>query len=53
MARKIIAGNWKMNLSQKEGEELVQASNAYVKAKPLAHVEVVIAPPFLQIKDAV
>tara|TARA_R110001592_G_scaffold268269_2_gene534482 strand:+ start:7496 stop:8269 length:774 start_codon:yes stop_codon:yes gene_type:complete len=53
MARKVIAGNWKMNLSQKEGEELVKASNAFVEANPLAHVEVVIAPPFLQLQQAV
>jgi len=53
MARKIIAGNWKMNLSPKEGEELVKASNAYVESHALAHIEVVIAPPFIQLKDAV
>jgi triosephosphate isomerase len=53
MARKIIAGNWKMNLTLKEGEELIKASNAFAEANSIAHVEVVIAPPFLQLRDAV
>lgn len=42
-----------MNLSIKEGEDLVKASNAYAASNPLKHIEVVIAPPFVHLREAV
>ncbi|MCG9894088.1 MAG: triose-phosphate isomerase, partial [Fimbriimonadaceae bacterium] len=48
MARtKLIAGNWKMNLSSTEGAALVQSVVEHVEARP--DVDVLICPPFLSI----
>lgn len=44
MRKKIIAGNWKMNLSYTEGEELLK--NLLNKIADNQSAEVVIAPPF-------
>lgn len=38
-----------MNLNLKEGAELVKATNEYLNAKPLQHIDVVVAPPALQL----
>lgn len=48
MRRKIVAGNWKMNLTLQEGKDLV---TAIVAALPPinAQRQVVIAPPFIHI----
>jgi triosephosphate isomerase len=46
MRKKIIAGNWKMNLSIAEGSQLVNEITATLSALP-DHKEVVFAPPFL------
>jgi len=48
MRKKIVAGNWKMNLNLTEGAELV---NDIFKALPALKepVEVVIAPPYLHL----
>ena len=47
MRKKIIAGNWKMNLTIAEGKQLVQDVINGIQALP-HHKEVVFAPPFLQ-----
>lgn len=47
MRKKIIAGNWKMNLTIAEGKQLVQDVINGLQALP-HHKEVVFAPPFLQ-----
>ena len=48
MRKKIVAGNWKMNLSLTEGAELV---NEIFNGLPVLkeNIRVVIAPPFLHI----
>lgn len=52
MARKIIAGNWKMNHNLEEGSQLVESIHRFYNKKDPQHVEVVIAPPYLQIPQA-
>ncbi len=52
MARKIVAGNWKMNHNLKEGLEVVQALEAYLLKIAPKNVETVIAPPFIHIAQA-
>lgn len=49
MARKIIAGNWKMNHTFKEGTKLIEALHRFYNSENPQHVEVVIAPPFIHI----
>jgi triosephosphate isomerase (TIM) len=44
---KLVAGNWKMNLSSTEGGALVETLAQHVEAKP--DVDVVVCPPFLSI----
>lgn len=53
MARKIVAGNWKMNLHLKEGQALVQATNEYLNQNPVEHIDVIIAPPAYQLCQSV
>lgn len=49
MARKIIAGNWKMNLHLAEGAALVKAANDYLNANQVNHIDVIVAPPAYQL----
>jgi len=52
MRRKIIAGNWKMNTSLKEGTALAQELNTLVIEKKLKKdTQVVIAPPFTHLTE--
>ncbi len=44
---KLIAGNWKMNLTSAEGGALVESISTHVEANP--NVDVVVCPPFLSI----
>lgn len=53
MARKIVAGNWKMNLHLTEGQALVKATNDYLNQNPVEHVDVIIAPPAYQLSQSV
>lgn len=48
MRKKIVAGNWKMNLSLEEGRQLVQEVLAGLPALSADH-QVVFAPPFLHL----
>ncbi len=52
MARKIIAGNWKMNLLHKDAVELVKKISEYCENTELHGVEVVVAPTFLDLAEA-
>lgn len=52
MRRKIVAGNWKMNLSLQEGEALVADITASLPAIS-EYRRVVIAPPFLHLPQTV
>lgn len=48
MRKKIVAGNWKMNMTQASGRELYQS---IAKAEVPAGTEVIIIPPFVYISD--
>lgn len=52
MARKIVAGNWKMNLLPQEGLELIYQVNDYCSDNQLKGVEVILAPPMLYLSQA-
>lgn len=49
MRRKIVAGNWKMNLTKNEGLLLVEG---VVNGNRASDVDVILAPPFPFISDA-
>ena len=46
MRKKIVAGNWKMNLGLPEGEALITAILSQLKDVPLK-AEVIVAPSFI------
>jgi triosephosphate isomerase len=50
MRRKIVAGNWKMNTSLKDGLELAAAVNT-MALKKTSDAVVIIAPPFTHLAD--
>jgi len=50
MRKKIVAGNWKMNKTLKEGMELASAVEQLASQQP-SDVEVIIAPPFIHLSD--
>jgi len=45
--RPLVIGNWKMNLDYVEGLHLVQQLGVLMKNRPVEHVEVVVAAPFV------
>lgn len=52
MARKIIAGNWKMNLLHDKAIELVKQVSDYCEKMEVHGVEVVLAPTFIDLAKA-
>jgi triosephosphate isomerase len=48
--RPLMAGNWKMNLNHREANLLVQKLGASLTEQQLADVEVVVLPPFVDIR---
>jgi triosephosphate isomerase (TIM) len=50
MRQKIVAGNWKMNTSLKEGLELAAAVNS-LAANKTSDAVVIVAPPFTHLAD--
>lgn len=52
MRKKIVAGNWKMNLNLEEGNKLIAAILSKLPALDEQH-QVVIAPPFIHIAQAI
>lgn len=48
MRKKIVAGNWKMNLSLEEGISLVNEINTQLKP---SEVEVIVIPPFIHLNS--
>ena len=46
MSRKLVAGNWKMNLSLTEGITLAKEVEAQLLANPTGNVQVVLGVPF-------
>jgi len=51
MRKNIVAGNWKMNKSLKEGVQLAKDVNAAVEDTGALNCDVVIAPPFLHLTE--
>ena len=49
--RKLIAGNWKMNLLKAEGEALVRALGASLASEPKPACDVLVCPPFTLLGD--
>jgi len=49
MRKKIVAGNWKMNMNLSEGLDFARSVNEYFKSKPSAAAEVVLCPPFIHL----
>jgi triosephosphate isomerase (TIM) len=48
MRRKIVAGNWKMNMDLSEGLKFAESLNAYFKSKPVK-AGVILCTPFIHL----
>ncbi|MFZ1063578.1 MAG: triose-phosphate isomerase [Acidimicrobiales bacterium] len=51
MKKPLVVGNWKMNLDYVEALHLGQQIGVMLKNKPLEHVDVVLAPPFVDLRS--
>ncbi|HTT59181.1 MAG TPA: triose-phosphate isomerase, partial [Acidimicrobiales bacterium] len=51
VARPLVVGNWKMNLDFVEGLHLVQQLGVLIKNRPIEHTDVVVAPPFVDLRS--
>lgn len=51
MARATVIGNWKMNLDYVEAIHLVQQLGVLLRANPTTNTDVVVAPPFVDIRS--
>lgn len=51
MNRPLVIGNWKMNLDYVEAVHLIQQLGVVLKNKPLEHVDLVVVPPFVDIRS--
>jgi triosephosphate isomerase len=49
MRKKIVAGNWKMNMNLSEGLTLARSINKYYQANPLQRAEAVLCTPFIHL----
>src|SRR5665213_1733105 len=48
--RPLVIGNWKMNLDFVESLHLVQQIGVLLKNRPVEHTDVVVAPPFVDLR---
>ena len=48
--RPLVVGNWKMNLDFVEGLHLVQQLGLLMKNRPVEHTDVVVVPPFVDLR---
>ena len=53
MARKIVAGNWKMNKTVNEGVQLVEELKNELSKVDANDVTVVVSPPYVNLSEAV
>ncbi|OZA57747.1 MAG: hypothetical protein B7X75_05375, partial [Sphingobacteriales bacterium 39-40-5] len=53
MRKKIVAGNWKMNMGLKEGIALFSEISELVKAEVKGDQGVIVCPPFIHISSLV
>ena len=51
MKKPLVVGNWKMNLDYVEALHLVQQVGVMLKNKPVEHVDVVLVPPFVDLRS--
>jgi triosephosphate isomerase len=51
MKKPLVIGNWKMNLDYVEALHLGQQIGVLLKNKPADHVDVVLAPPFVDLRS--
>ena len=51
MRKKIVAGNWKMNNTLKEGIDLVTEINSLVEKLDKHAIDVIIAPPYIHLSE--
>ena len=51
MKRALVMGNWKMNLDYVEAVHLVQQLGVLASNRPLDHVDVVVVPPFVDLRS--
>jgi len=49
MRKKIVAGNWKMNMNLDEGLNFARTINQYFTEKPSEKAEVILCPPFIHL----
>jgi triosephosphate isomerase len=52
MRKKIVAGNWKMNLNLEEGVGYVKSLSQYFNDKPSDKAEVILCTPFIHLAGA-
>jgi len=53
MARKIVAGNWKMNKTVNEGVQLIEDLKNELAKVEVSDVTVVVSPPYVNLSEAV
>ena len=51
MNKPLVIGNWKMNLDYVEAIHLVQQLGVMLKNKPIEHADVVVVPPFVDLRS--
>ena len=51
LTRPLVIGNWKMNLDFVEAVHLVQQLGVVLKNRPAEHTDVVVAPPFVDLRS--
>jgi triosephosphate isomerase len=49
MRKKIVAGNWKMNMNLAEGLEFAGSIENYFKSKPAGKTVIILCPPFIHL----
>jgi triosephosphate isomerase len=51
MRKKIVAGNWKMNMNLEEGLRFAKSLDQYFREKPSGKAEVILCTPFIHLPD--
>jgi triosephosphate isomerase len=49
MRKKIVAGNWKMNMNLEEGLNFAKSIDRYFREKPASKAEVILCTPFIHL----
>jgi triosephosphate isomerase (TIM) len=50
MRKKIVAGNWKMNMNLEEGLNFAKSVDRYFREKPASRAEVILCTPFIHLQ---